>query len=465
MSATLPEFGDAEFWQTPLQEVYIPDYASPDLETNKCGESLGGFAIGDDQMIDIEEECSDSDHSEESVNISSESSNIIMVAVEFSLYEETSVVPEEVQQAVRRVEALVREKSNTFVALEWVGVQKGKMEVVVRNKEVAEALVKQLSNTLWHPSLSVVATLGLVPSLSNSVVAEQAEPKSLEEEAKPCVNLAISKIEDSTSTMKTASIVKEDLNEKILKKKKVPGKTSDDRLKQHMLNYMIGKIELLDDKIRLTKGEQLLVQEEIEVLDQDILKLEDELEECRQSCTSTLGVVFPAMDIRLKSDLVKRSGVQSADKLPTLNHKNQTIVHSDNQGGMLEHDQVVGEQRNAGIHVEELNPDDTMVETAREGQPETLEVHINDELGMTHQNEPKTLRAGNNPVIGEGVEDQSEMTGEEVLGLNFVIKDEILNDIAVGDALKPDVVSPTNFVEELALVSKAVEYIVDCDSD
>merc|ERR1719167_952127 len=305
-------------------------------------------------MIDIEEECSDSDHPEQSVNISS---NITMVAVEFSLNEDTSVVPEEVQQVVRRVEA------------------------VVRNKVVAEALVKQLSNTLWHPSLSVVATLGLVPSLSNSVVAEQAEPKSLEEEAKPCVNLAISKIEDSTSTMKTASIVKEDLNEKILKKKKVTGKTSDYRIKQHMLNYMIGKIELLDDKIRLTKGEQLLVQEEIEVLDQDILKLEDELEECRQSCTSTLGVVFPAMDIRLKSDLVKRSGVQFADKLPALNHKNQTIVHSDNQGGMLEHDQVVGEQRNAGIHVEELNPDDTMVETSKEGQPETLEVYINDELG------------------------------------------------------------------------------------
>merc|ERR1719167_384881 len=346
-------------------------------------------------MIDIEEECSDSDHPEQSVNISS---NITMVAVEFSLNEDTSVVPEEVQQVVRRVEA------------------------VVKNKEVAEALVKQLTNTLWHPSLSVVATLGLVPSLSNSVVAEQAGPKYLEEEAKPCVNLAISKIEDSTSrqlTMKTASIVKEDLNEGILKKKKVTGKTSDDRIKQHMLNYMIGKIELLDGKIRLTKGEQLLLQEEIEVLDQDILKLEDELEECRQSCTSTLGVVFPAMDIRLKSDLVKRSGVQSADKLPTLNHKNQTIVHFDNnQGGMLEHDQFAGEQRNAGIHVEELNPDDTMVETAKEGRPETLEVHINDELGRTHQNEPKTLRAGNNPVI----EDESEMTGEEVLGLNFVIK-------------------------------------------
>ena len=457
MLCMLPEFRDAVFWHTPLQWGYLPDDESPGLET-KCGESLGGSAIGDDQMIDIEEECSDSNHPEESANISS---NITMVSVEFSLNEETLLFAEEVHEAVRRVEALVRKKSNTFVALDWVGVQKGKMEVVARNKVVAEDLVKQLSNTLWHPSLTVVATLNIVPSLSNSIVAEQA--KYLEEEAKSCVNLAIPPIEDSTS--RELTIVKEDLNEGIFKKKKVTGKTSDDRLKQHMLNYMIGKIELLDDKIRLTKGEQLLLQEEIEVLDQDILKLEDELEECRQSCTSTLGVVFPAMDIRLKSDLVKRSGIQSADKLPTLNHKNQTIVHSDNQGGMLEHDQVVGEQRNAGIHVEELNPDDTMVETAREGQPETLGVHINDELGMTHQNEPKTLRAGNNPVIGERVEDESEMTGEEVLGLNFVIKDEILNDIFVGDALKPDVVSPTNFVEELALVSKAVEYIVDCDSD
>ena len=68
---------------------------------------------------------------------------------------------------------------------------------------------------------------------------------------------------------------------RILKKKTVTGKTSDERLKQHILNYLIGKIQLLGDKIRLLKGEQVLVQEEIEVLDQDILKLEEKLEECR----------------------------------------------------------------------------------------------------------------------------------------------------------------------------------------
>ena len=41
---------------------------------------------------------------------------------------------------------------------------------------------------------------------------------------------------------------------------------------------------------------------------------------------------------------------------------------------------------------------------------------------------------------------------------------DIVHDIAVKDELKPDV-SPTNVVEEAALVPKAVEYIVDCDSD
>ena len=63
------------------------------------------------------------------------------------------VVRDEVQQ---EVEALVKEKSNRFVALEWVGVQKGKVEVVVRDMVVAEALVEQLSSThclLWLPPL------------------------------------------------------------------------------------------------------------------------------------------------------------------------------------------------------------------------------------------------------------------------------------------------------------------------
>ena len=95
MNSTLPEFGDAVFWQTPLQEIYLPDDESPDLDTNKCGEPSGGSAIGDDQMIDIEEECSDPNHPEESANISS---NITMFAVEFSLNEESKMVPEEVQQ-------------------------------------------------------------------------------------------------------------------------------------------------------------------------------------------------------------------------------------------------------------------------------------------------------------------------------------------------------------------------------
>ena len=99
--------------------------------------------------------------------------------------------------------------------------------------------------------------------------------------------------------------------------KKAIGKTSDVRLKQHMLNYMIEKIQRIDAKIRLSKGEQRLVQEEIEVLYQDIRKLEDELEECQQSCSSIFGVVFPAMDIRLKSNPAKSSDVHSVESKET----------------------------------------------------------------------------------------------------------------------------------------------------
>ena len=97
----------------------------------------------------MQKECNDSNHPGESANISS---NITMVSVEFSLKEETLVVLDEVHEMVNTVEALIREKSNTFVALEWVGVQKGKLEVVV-NKEVAEVLVKQLSNAQKNPFL------------------------------------------------------------------------------------------------------------------------------------------------------------------------------------------------------------------------------------------------------------------------------------------------------------------------
>ena len=87
MSAILREFGDAIFWQTPLQEVQLPEDEFPDLDTNKCGESLDGSEILDEQMI--EEECSDSNQPGEGANISS---NITMVSVEFPLKEETLVV-------------------------------------------------------------------------------------------------------------------------------------------------------------------------------------------------------------------------------------------------------------------------------------------------------------------------------------------------------------------------------------
>merc|ERR1719341_623871 len=85
---------------------------------------------------------------------------------------------------------------------------------------------------------------------------------------------------------------------------------SEEKVRQHMMNYMIEKIERLDVKIRLTKEEQHLVQEEMDVLDSDLGRLEDELEECRQNCPSRAGVVFPAMDIRYK---VVKTGDAQAD--------------------------------------------------------------------------------------------------------------------------------------------------------
>ena len=115
MSATLREFRDAIFWQTPLQEVQLPDDESPDLDTNKCGESLGGSEVLDEQMI--EEECSDSNHPGESANISN---NITMVLVEFSLKEETLVVLDEVHET--RDGENSGDAHHTFVVLKWVGL-------------------------------------------------------------------------------------------------------------------------------------------------------------------------------------------------------------------------------------------------------------------------------------------------------------------------------------------------------
>merc|ERR1719447_2310262 len=47
----------------------------------------------------------------------------------------------------------------------------------MREKEEAEALVKQLNNTLWHPLLSLVVTLNVVPSLNNSSVGQKQSLK------------------------------------------------------------------------------------------------------------------------------------------------------------------------------------------------------------------------------------------------------------------------------------------------
>ena len=101
----------------------------------------------------IEEECSDSNHPGESANISN---NITMVLVEFSLKEETLVVLDEVHET--RDGENSGDAHHTFVVLEWVGLQRGKLEVVVKNKEVAEVLVKQLSKTQHASPVSASKT-------------------------------------------------------------------------------------------------------------------------------------------------------------------------------------------------------------------------------------------------------------------------------------------------------------------
>ena len=126
------------------------------------------------------------------------------------------------------------------------------------------------------------------------------------------------------------------------------------------------------------------------------------------------------------------------------------MVHSEDQGEILEHDQVAGEQRDAGIQVEEVNPEDNIVKTAWESQQERLEVHIYYELGMNPQKELKTLfRILDNPIFGEGVKDQNEMNNKEVVEVKYVIRDENLNGIAVKDELKRDVVSPLDWVHQI----------------
>ena len=101
-----------------------------------------------------------------------------MVLVEFTLSEQAMAAPKEVFDAVLEVEKLVREKSATFFASEWLSDEEGKMEVVMRERDEAESLVEQLNNTLWHHLLSLVVTLNVVPSLNKSHVGGLKEVKS-----------------------------------------------------------------------------------------------------------------------------------------------------------------------------------------------------------------------------------------------------------------------------------------------
>merc|ERR1719219_1826309 len=128
-----------------------------------------------------------------------------------------------------------------------------------------------------------------------------------------------------------------------MRKKKVSGRTSREKVEQHMMNYIIDKIRHIDEKIRQAKVEHNLIGTEVEDLDRDLSNLEEEFDKLSQNCSSRAGVVFPSMDIRLKANVVNPDVVHldytSEDKLcPDFNKEDggrvdEVVVERDVQEG------------------------------------------------------------------------------------------------------------------------------------
>ena len=114
--------------------------------------------------------------------------------------------------------------------------------------------------------------------------------------------------------------------------------------------------------------------------------------------------------------------------------------------------------------MEETSPGNNVDETAYEVLHEKPGVHVQDKLGINPRNGLKALlRAEDryNLVIKRG----DDKTGKEVVQVKSVTRDENLSETAAKDEMNLDVVSQTNIDDQAALVLKAVEYIVDYDSD
>ena len=455
----LGEFGDVLFWQTPLPEVAFFE-VGPDEVNHKGGEETLRRSDEEDGVhlesgvVDNGDSCNDGDHHEDSRGNKNTVCNINMVLVQFTLNEQAMEAPEEVFDVVQKVEMLVKEKSSTFFATEWLNNMEGKMEMVMREKEEAEALVKQLNNTLWHPLLSLVVTLNVVPSLNKSSVGQKQSLKDSPKEqvgpdshfsspsSVPVSSSLKSNLQEQYGKTTKERSVREDLGG-IMKKKKVTGRTSEEKVRQHMMNYIIEKIQRMDEKIRLTKEEQHLVKEEIEVLDRDVARLEEELEECRQNCPSRVGVVFPSMDIRYK--VIKLGEVQqdlTNDQKLNLDQENQETNDNLAVEEEVEISQVVG------------NSD---VEENLQGQTE---------VGSQSVLEGDILDVQSSNSIRETVEEETETEKVSKSCEKLVVEKEIVKHLEHGKNEKEE--AGTRMDVELcsaALVCKGGEVIIDCDSD
>ena len=442
MADALSEFGDALFWQTPLPEVALFEVEALGAKDTGSEEKQRGCG---EEVVQLENDGGKCHEIEDSGGNKKTSCSINMVLVQFTLSEQAMVVPEEVFDALKEVEKLVREKSATFFASEWLSDEEGKMEVVMRERDEAESLVEQLNNTLWHPLLSLVVTLNVVPSLNKGNVGEKCGLK--EEKADPVLS---SPSPPSTSTESTpcGEKPKESLREVLggmLTKKKVSGRTSEEKVRQHMMNYMIEKIQRIDEKIREVKEEQHLVQEEMEVLDSDIVRLEDQLEECRQNCPSRAGVVFPAMDIRYK--VVKPGDAQSdLTSEEKLNCEEEEDEETDSNPVIEEEVERVSESQ--------VVPKSDLEETLPVESSSLLE---GDLLDGQSTNAISGLR-GTLEVLME--EKTNAEKGSESCEEKLVAEEEMEKESEKVAGRRLDVER-----RSAALVCKAVEMIIDCDSD
>ena len=231
----------------------------------------------------------------------------------------------------------------------------------------------------------------------------------------------------------------------MMTKKKVSGRTSEEKVRQHMMNYMIEKIQRLDEKIRLTKEEQQLVQEEMKALDSDIVQLEDELDECRKNGPSRAGAVFPSMDIRYK--VVKPGDTQS----DLTSDENWNLEQGDKETDLYSviEEGVKGDADCQAVEKSDLE-ETLAVESLSVLQGDLFDVESKNAIsGLRGTQEAMMEEKSKNEKGSETCEEKLDMEEEKHQESDETEKE-------VGRRLEQ---------RSMALVCKADEVIIDCDSD